>query len=272
MVMNFPSIENGYRRSVVGDHCEIYDLEQAVWFVNKVSEIPFTVNHLLKSAFDNSHPRILCKVIDDIGLIHQRTEFDRDSEVLISHTIQESIECFSGFFRVDESCGGREFLKGIAYSDKPTVGISSIVKEYSNSDVEEFAICDTEYDCFMSNLLLQHQWEDSKYGYGEPDYISAGEYFPPLSTLYIEKTALELFIDVFVSSSSVMVEPESVISGKSREPVKESTRDRNKKMQSRAVELKRRHPKKTKIEISNLLESEFPATAANIVRIIKLPK
>lgn len=200
MARNYAVIVNGYRRSVVADNCNLYDLEQALYFVNAVSEVPYTIKNLLKSAYDNGHPRILCKVVDDVGLIHGRTEYERDSRGLVAHTIQETIECFTGFFRLHESSGGGEFLKGLAYYDRPTTGISSIVKEFSNGDTLDLAIADTG-DCWVANTILQQQWEESKYGYGEPEYIPIGEYFPALPTLYIDEADLELFISVFIKPS-----------------------------------------------------------------------
>lgn len=204
-------IENGYMRSVVGD-CEAYDLEQSLYLVNSVSEIPFTVNHLLKNAYDTGCPRILCKVVDDLGLIHERTEFDRDSEGLISHTVQDSIECFLGFFRLDASIGGNEFLKGLAYYDKPTTGIGSIVKEYSNGDVSEFRICDMDYDCLVADCFLKQQ--------GEPDYIPTGEFFPALSALYITKFDLDVFIQCFVKVKGELEDSEA--KAVQLEPLKEN--------------------------------------------------
>lgn len=189
------------KRRVSGlDASNLYTYDQALALVNEKLIVKYSKTDLLKKIYEVGYPNVIGRIVDSVGLLDETQEFEKRNGSSLSRTVTLDIDCFSGFFALYRSLNANDCLKSLAFGLTEKKGISSIFVIDEEGNEYEAYIADVG-DCEIASIVLNEQWRLSKFGAGEPDYIPVGEYFMSFEMLYIDKYALDIFIERFLEEN-----------------------------------------------------------------------
>ncbi len=132
---------------------------------------------------------------------------NEDEEGVFSEYIPTGIDCFTGFFYLDEAngCMGLDYLKSLIYGYESD-GITRINRRqqeytrtfYQDTDYDGYHWTD-ELELFIADLSafnMDCRWAHVAFGSSEfnPEYVPIGSIRPTLDSLYIFEEDLKIFL------------------------------------------------------------------------------
>lgn len=168
-----------------------YRLSKALKIINEQVIHPFSQTDLLKEAV-NGELRLLCSLGSEIPLMRKAVVFcDDEPGVMATESVLVGVDCFNGFFYLDEvpNGEGNKHLAALA-GGRQSAGISAI--RWREGDEEQNrSIADLQeagLSCGDAHFWFGIDWN--------PEYINTGRIFPTVDDLYVFQDDLVVFLRV----------------------------------------------------------------------------